>query len=300
MMSNTESEQIKFKGCVNNAKAVIQLLRAIEISESAVIAFGEKGVRISTEKYRCIQSSAFLQKELFEDYALDGECEAIKIDLRLLIDCIGVFITGNLHAVADVNQRYSSFLRNNQCSLDAGSTAFNLQVSLKFTYKGYGYPLEFSVEENDACTTCTIETYPADDMPYFEISGDDVAAKVILESEFLLDVFVDFDFSSPFVRITCSKERKKIIFTTGSTSGIVHSTIEFDSPPVLSHAVERNLGFHYNLMHLKNIIKALEKSKKTAIRLNSEGLLCIQCQIPIEENDKSFVEFYFLPTVNNQ
>ncbi|PSN41823.1 Coronin-1C [Blattella germanica] len=154
---------------------------------NAICFATDNGLKVTVEDSKCIQASAFIQKEVFQKYILNDEQVAFKINLSVLVECLNIF----------------------------GGTA----TALKMCYQGYGYPLTMLLEENGVITDCSIKTLEPEDVMDFNFAASNVLNKIILRSECLKEVFAELDTSSDLIEILLSPDPPYFRISTSGVAG---------------------------------------------------------------------------------
>lgn len=76
-------------------------------------------MKVTVEDTKCVQASAFIQSEIFQEYTFnkngDDDMISFKINLSVVLECLNIFGSG---------------------TSSGGST------TLRMSYQGYGFPLE--------------------------------------------------------------------------------------------------------------------------------------------------------------
>lgn len=100
----------------DNVKHISSLLKAVNFKDVGVCFATEHGLKIVVEDSKCVQANTFIGSEIFQEYHLNDDTVAFRIDLNTLIECLTVF---------------------DGCSTNPSST-----TALKLTYKEYGSPVK--------------------------------------------------------------------------------------------------------------------------------------------------------------
>lgn len=212
-----------------------------------------------------MQGNAFLQDSLFHEYSYKkNEEERVTINLSVLLDCLNIY--GNTSSLP----------------------------SLQIAYKGYGTPFLVMIEENDVVTDCALRTFEAENTTVYNIRSAEIVSKIIIKSDSLREAFHELDWSNSTCTWLLSNEPPYFRLSTDSSDSSCQVDYPNDSQVFELFECSRTIEFGYKMKHLHPCIKTLSISKKTQIRVNSEGLLSMQHMI-CEDGNTTFVDFYFLP-----
>ncbi|RWS28295.1 cell cycle checkpoint protein RAD1-like protein [Leptotrombidium deliense] len=306
--SNIEEElPFKWKAKIGNGKSVYTLLNAIQdIHELAVICIASNGFRVTVEKHKTVQGSVFFEKEIFDDYQFSSlENLIFKIDLKMLIDCIGIFGYSSGHTDRDHNLHSRMNMLNLTNPRNVSMDATLVPFALKFAYRDKGFPLTLCVDENDAESVCDIETYLTDNLCIFTLDPNETVVEIIFNASFFSDLFQDLDNMSDQIRFSFYVENERMKITTKSLAGSVSTRMEqiSEQEDINSCKITENCKNIYNLKLFKMALKSLDKATFTAISTSRQGLLCVSSQIEIETakgKEKAYVEYFVLPNATDE
>lgn len=151
--------------------------------------------------------------------------------------------------------------------------------------------------DGSTATICREMTQEPGNMLLFEIAPSSTISKVIVQSDFLKEVWNDLDLTSDHMRLTLD-ENEGLTFATKSQYGAIESSIGSKSEMVSQFRCEGVQTNSYPMAIVKCGLKALGQSSKTSLRTNRDGLLSIQYMLNMTEETKCFVEFFCLPTLD--
>ncbi|KAF5373053.1 hypothetical protein D9758_001521 [Tetrapyrgos nigripes] len=174
-------------------------------------------------------------------------------------------------------------------------------TSMRMTYIGAGYPLTLIIAEDASGPTTRCEIPTSDLEEYLDIpfDNDRMVLKIILKSSWLRDALSELDPSCdkltfighPSVkpdpnattkqRMKAQLEGKPIlrIQATG-TFGTTEMDYPDDKEVLESFECEEPVKFSYRLPLIARTARALQSSVKTSLRIDDEGLLCLQFMMP--------------------
>ncbi|KAM4639019.1 cell cycle checkpoint protein RAD1 [Amazona ochrocephala] len=265
------AEPYVLSASLDNARHLSSLLRAVHFQDHATCFATDNGLRVTVEDAKCIQANAFIQAEIFQEFAVQEQTVTFRINLSVLLDCLTIFGTS---------------------SLPGTSTA------LKMCYRGYGYPLMLFLEEGGVVTVCKINTEEPEDLLDFDFCNTKVVNKIILQSEGLREAFVELDLTSEVVQITMSPDKPYFRLSTFGNAGSAHLDYSKDSDLMEVFHCNQTQTNRYKISLLKPSAKALSLSCKVSIRTDAQGFLSLQYMIRNEDGQICFVEYYCCPDEN--
>ncbi|KAK7069646.1 ssDNA endodeoxyribonuclease [Halocaridina rubra] len=257
-----------FHAKIDNAKNVLQLLKAVNFSDVATVFGSPSGLKVTVEEAKCFQANAFIQSDMFQEFDVKEDVVTFKVFLNILVECLNIF---------------------------GVSTTPSVTPTLKMYYNGFGTPLEILLEEGGVITDCKIRTQEADDTLEFNFCATAVINKVIMKAECLREIFSELDGSSEVLEILLSPDPPYFRLSTYGNYGTNHTDILKDSDMVESFNVTRKTSQRYKLSLLKHSNKALNAAQKVSFRTDDRGFLCLQFMIKTEDSYICFVEFFCCP-----
>jgi cell cycle checkpoint protein len=258
-------EDYLFEAYLDSVKHISVLLRAVNFKDNATCFATDKGLKVTVEDSKCVQASAFIQREVFQHYKLNDEQVAFKINISILVECLNIF---------------------------GGSS-----TALKMCYQGYGFPLTMLLEEGGVITDCSIRTLEAEEILDFNFCAANVLNKIILRSECLKEVFAELDSSSDLIEILISPDPPYFRISTVGTAGDTKIDIPKNSDMIETFQCTTLATSRYKLSHVKPSAKSLAISQKVSIRTDDRGLLCFQYMIPAD-NHTCFIEYCCTPVAD--
>ncbi|KAK7601647.1 hypothetical protein V9T40_009088 [Parthenolecanium corni] len=253
---------------VDNVKNISLVLKAINFKSHGVCFASDCGLKVVVEDSKCVQASAFIGNEIFQEYVLfDEDDNAIfRIDLNTLVECLTIF--------------------------DGFTTTPGSTTALKMSYQGYGHPLKIILEEEGIITDCSLKTMSDCEVLDFEMVNSEVVCKVILRAPDFKDVFVDLDSSSNYVEFFLSPEDPYFKITTEGLAGKFEVVIPKNSKIVEFFDCSNSITARYRYSQIKPCLKSLSIAAKVSIRINEAGLICLQFMIETEFKQYCYVEYY--------
>ncbi|NXX95637.1 RAD1 protein, partial [Centropus bengalensis] len=126
---------------LDNARHLSSLLRAVHFQDHATCFATANGLRVTVEAAKCVQANAFIQAEIFQEFAVQEESVTFRINLSVLLDCLTIF---------------------------GASSSPGTSTALRMCYHGYGYPLMLFLEEGGVVTVCKINTQEPEELLDFD------------------------------------------------------------------------------------------------------------------------------------
>ncbi|XP_049942135.1 cell cycle checkpoint protein RAD1-like isoform X1 [Schistocerca serialis cubense] len=255
-------EDFVFTARLDSVKNLVMLLRAIHFKDHAIIFMTDRGLKVSVEDSKCVQLSAFIQAEVFEEYTLTEEQVVLKINLAILIECLNIFGSHN--------------------------------TALKMSYRKYGFPLTLLLEEDGVVTDCSIRTQEPEEMLDFDIENAHVLNKVIARADNMKDVLTELDSTSEFVEVLLSPDPPYFRLATTGNAGDTKVDISKDSDMIESFNCTTTTVSRYRYSFIKSLLKPLTVSRKVSVRIDDRGLLCLQYMVPADKYT-CFIEYFCTP-----
>lgn len=228
------------------------------------------GIKFTVEEARTVQGSAFLQRDLWQDYHYNSEADQrFTINLTVLLECL------NIYGPVIPNQ---------------GSPPM-----LQMAYRGYGTPLLVMLEANEVLTDCALRTLEAEPLMMFNLRSADILSKLIVKTEFLKEAFNELDWSNLSCTWLVSNQHPYFRLSTDGTGASCEVDYPRESEVFEVFECTDFCEFRYKMKHMQPCAKALAVAQKSQIRINAQGLLAMQHRIQNEDSSVSYVEFYLVP-----
>lgn len=192
----------------------------------------------------------------------------------------------------------------------------------RISYDYLGAPLSIIMTEASIRTTCNLTTYePAfvDDIPFDRQS---VAFKTIMRGTWLFDAITELASTSPErLTLVARETRGKPYFALSSSGDLGSARVEFNNtatttpatrapPPTDGPAPTPSLletfllsdpdgvlRSSYKFSLVQKAARAMSVATKVSIRADTQGVLSLQFMIEVEAGKVSFVDFRFVPLV---
>ncbi|CDS42360.1 cell cycle checkpoint protein rad1 [Echinococcus multilocularis] len=262
----------------DNLRACINLLKAVHFRDISTIFISKNGVKVTVEDAKCVQGSAFMQSEMFQDYKITQPIIAFKINLNVLLDCLSVFGVNNNNSL----------------------------TSVILCYKDYGGTLDLLLEDSGVVAECNIKTMDALEVLDFDFTSSQLISKVIMKPECMREAFSELDVTSDVLEVAVippTLPQPRLRLTTYGFAGTTHYDFPCDSDPVevFECSTSEPCVARYRLSLLRpSTNRALALSSRISLRMNDRGFLSLQYMIQAGSSDStsSFVEFFCVPDVN--
>ncbi|VDD85882.1 unnamed protein product [Enterobius vermicularis] len=247
---------------LDNALDLLRVVRALMFREHGAIDVSSNGLRIIVDDQNCLQSIAYLKKEIFSNFIINEPAVSFRVPVAVLAECLSVLGTGN-------------------------------NVALKITYDGHGEPLRLLLEKDGIVVKCMIKTQNPDMILDFDFDTRGILAKVIMKPQKLKEVFQDFDASSPTVAINISQQG--ICISTNGEMGKIRAEFPKNSEQIEHLDCEDPVNFRYRLSLIKRMTPSLVLSQKASLRIDHRGVLSVQLLLEQSESNSIFIEFFCVP-----
>ncbi len=143
--------------------------------------------------------------------------------------------------------------------------------------------------DNEVVTRCDISTMETDETPILAMDHMDRRAQMILGAEWLTAALQNFHQSCSRITFTfhpaTRADRRGFLRIHGETdAGSAEATLPADGKPVFKFDCERKTEYSYSFAHVSLALKGLQTASKASVRIDVNGLLSIQCLIPIGQS----------------
>lgn len=254
---------------IDNVKNINSIVKALNFSQEAVCFCSNDGLKITVEIAKCLQASAFIQLDIFQEFSFNSDDQLIfKVNFHTLVECLNMFEASGMSATVDLR------------------------------VQGPGQPLLLMLEEDGVILDSSIRTQDPGEIADFSFEDDSVINKVIIRSEFLKEILDEIDSSSEFIGVELSHSYPYFRFFMSSRLGESEFQVDKNSDMVECFDCTVRTAFRYRFDHLKNTIKAIGVSQKVSMRMDEKGLLCFQCMMKMDDGQICFVEFFCIQATN--
>jgi len=263
---------------LENVKILSQLLKSIHFRERSTWYISQNGIKVTVEDAKCVQTNAFIKAEIFHEFLLKagrGDEEgsddlSFSVNLGVVLECLNMF--GGVGAGENLG------------------TA----PSLKICYAGYGHPLVLYLEEQGVITDCQVKTREAEECLDFNFANAKIISKVIMNSDYLKEVFSELDTSSEYIQFSVAPTAPHFQICTMGPAGDCTVCVPNSSDMVELFTCHQVSKARYKLAMLRHGIKPLSLSEKVSLRMDERDFLCLQYMVRTDDGP-AFLEFYCAP-----
>ncbi|RZF46464.1 hypothetical protein LSTR_LSTR012539 [Laodelphax striatellus] len=271
--SSSQRFNYLFEAKLDNVKNLSPVLKAINFKDNATIFINDKGLKVVVEDSKCVQASAFVGEDLFQEFHLRTDQLVFCLDLTVMVECLSIL---------------------DNCSSAGTTTALNMY------YKSIGSPLKLLIEEGGIITDCSLKTKDAIEILEFDFPVENELNKIIFRASDLKEILNDIDTNSESIEILISPNPPHFRITTNSITNQCYIDIPKNSEAVEIFSSKSPISAKYKYTQLKPAIKLIAVSSKTSIRINEEGLLCFQFMIKTVSKLVVYVEYLCTPLVDDE
>eukprot|EP01040_Poterioochromonas_malhamensis_P005473 gene5473-5876_t len=274
-----EEEQIFFCRFENN-KLLVDLLIHLSLDtykdfECYIEATSEVLMFSVIGRGKNTQSRITLPAQLFDEYSCSHENITFVVKLSSLLDCLRLF----------------------------GSQE---TITTSISYTSVESILKISLEESGILTICEINCLYVEEFDSIQQSlmlafrNTEEECQIIIKSDALKESLVDI-LDAPWIE-TSEMEVSNLpqylkVIARGSV-GKSEVLIPRASDAFISFNCIRSITVSYNVKALILGMKALNLGKETYLRINTEGILCLQHQIESEKGENVYYDFLLLPDLS--
>jgi len=263
---------------LESVKIFAQLLKSIHFRERSTWYISTNGIKVTVEDAKCVQTNAFIKAEIFQEFLLrpgrgdeEGSDDlSFSVNLGVVLECLNMF--GGV----------------------GGGENLGAAPSLKICYAGYGHPFVLYLEEQGVVTDCQVKTKEAEECLDFNFANAKITSKVIMNSDYLKEVFSELDTSSEYIQFCISQASPNFQIKTMGPAGDCNVSVPTSSDMVELFNSTSTSSAKYKLAMLKHGIKPLGLSEKVSIRMDERDFLCLQYMVRTEDGP-AFLEFYCAP-----
>lgn len=278
---NVNKDDALFSCKIENAKTLITVLQCLShASRKAQYAQWEASpsglVIIVTGKAKFTQAQGTLDKGLFQAYECVEAGGRFGINLTTVLDCLQIF----------------------------GSAS---QASATMVFNPADAQLKITLQEGGVFTTCEIRTLEedGDTMEFAAVAASFKSSKetckCIIKSQSFKEAFQDLtDQPGSPASITFQIGKAAPQFRMDSSGSLGSCEVQFPSSSeafVHFSCSVPFLSWTYALSALEGGMKALSAANETYIRINGEGIMLIQHQMPVGPGQEAFVDFLICANV---
>jgi hypothetical protein len=303
-----EEPEKAFSCSVDNLKSIVEIVNCLSSysnknQECHIEATPTELILIVTGKSKATQARITLQEELFEEFlcaASEDESISFVVNLNVFLDCLSLF----------------------------GISSENIAATMSYSTRDEIFRI--SLEELGVITTCDISALYRDETDemshhslFTEFRDTGEVCQIIIKSEPLREAIAELTdcFWAGSVGFEVCSNPGFMKLSTGGAIGVSEIKIPTTSDAIVSFRCSANpdaqpgvarqdidagsngsrkrsaptaddsLKSSYPLKSLLTGMKALGVAKETFIRLNAQGMMCIQHQIQTSKGIETYVDF---------
>lgn len=297
-----------------SVRQLCQLLSCIRFADKVQVSINADGITFSVEEARVMQGSVFLDKAMFNSFIYhpsedSDDSPVFQVSLPALVETLNIF--GASEASTKFSRpeddEYASNIRPQRNDPFSNQT-LGMTGVCRLAYGGIGEPFQIILEESDVTTTCNLITYESDGIEEIPFDKQALEVKIILQSRFLHDAISEISSmtalsAGPGSRLKVLASPRAPFFSLSSAGVLGSAAIEFTKSRELLETFsvsERGRWVQYYKFDLiKQAQEAAKMASKVSFRGDSQGVLSLQFMVEGEGGAYSFVDFRFVPSVEN-
>ncbi|KAF2470998.1 Rad1-domain-containing protein [Lindgomyces ingoldianus] len=251
-----------------------------------------------------------------------------QISLPSLLETLQIF------GLTDPNNSKPPWARDNLTSTAFSNNVLGMNNMCRISYSSFGAPLAVVLTEATIRTTCNLTTYEpafADEIPFDRQS---LAFKTIMRGTWLFDAISELGSTNPErLTLVARVARGKPYFALSASGPLGSARVEFNNnhnhnpvhssraaaptapsgteptdPPAPTNLLETfqlstpdtPLRSSYKFALIQKAARAMSVATKVSIRADTQGVLSLQFMIEVESGKVSFVDFRFVPLVEDE
>ncbi|KAI0029333.1 Rad1/Rec1/Rad17, partial [Vararia minispora EC-137] len=304
----------------HDVRYFMSLLRGISFSNRASVLITSEGMVMSVEEARSVLATAWIFADVFDDYAytpptrtapsqtpssslsqsqFDANTE-IEITINSLIEALNIFGSASGSGGGRTTRKWKYPGEEGD---DGGDGDGERRGTGQARIDGFlGNSKETGMrmiaeEKKGPMARCEITTFDAE--PQVDISLDlqNIVLKIIIKSSFLYEALSDLDPSYDkltFIANPVESSRNgpngrvirtassKAVFSLHAAGAFVSSEMEYPNDKEVLEEFHCNepVKFSYRFAHLHHMLRALQNSSRTSLRIDSQGILSMQALVP--------------------
>ena len=314
-----------FSAVSSSPRQIYLLLRCISFTAKAQVKITAEGLRFSVEDTRVMEGTcssaacvkrklltclgmAFLNKSLFTTFQTnlptserdDSESEYPVFDISLpaLLETLQIFGITDISKDKWNRDQYTSGATRGATTFD--SRVLGMTGMCRLSYESAGMPLCIMIEEAGVKTTCELATYvpnAVDDIPF---DRENVPARIIMGAAWLHDAVIELASTSP-EKLTLTASATAPFLSLAASGPLGSAMVDFEREEGLLETldVRNKITNGYKFALIKSASRAMAMASKVSIRADEQGVLSLQFMVEVEGGQVSFVEFRFVPLLDN-
>lgn len=248
---------------------------------------------------------------------------AFQISLPSLLETLQIL------GLTDPAQSKPYWARDNPSSTAFSNNVLGMNNMCRISYMGIGSPLSIILTESTIRTTCNLTTYEPDFADEIPFDRQSLAFKTIMRGTWLSDAVSELASTTPERIALVAKNRGgKPFFALAASGHLGSARVEFNNNPKPTHRLptpatvsqrfsdadtqstpsnlletfqlsdpDVPLKCAYKFAFIQKAVRAMSIATKVSIRADTQGVLSLQFMIEVEPGKLSFVDFRFVPLV---
>ncbi|KAK7186288.1 hypothetical protein DPSP01_009320 [Paraphaeosphaeria sporulosa] len=254
-----------------------------------------------------------------EDEDPEDTLPTFQLSLPALLETLQIF------GLTDPNSSKPPWARDNPTSTATGGAFTNNVLGMnnmcRIAYDAPGSPLSIILTEATIRTTCNLTTYEPAFSEEIPFDRQSLALKTIMRGTWLYDAVSELSSTSPEKLTLWARTRgRKPYFALSSSGTLGSARVEFnntptrpppptnppaDAPPPPANLLETfqlsdptsTFRASYKFSLIQRAARAMSVATKVSVRVDEQGVLSLQFMIEVEAGKVSFVDFRFVPLV---
>ena len=171
----------------------------------------------------------------------------------------------------------------------------------RLSYAGVGSPFSIILEEAGVTTTCNLNTYEPESSEEIPFQRDAMQVKIIMQARWLFDAVSELSSTSPSrLDITAIPNAPYLSFSAVGHLG--SASVDFAKCRELleTFTVAERWTQSYKFEMIKAASEAMRLASKVSVRGDEQGVLSLQFMVEVEGGGISFVDFRFVPFLQEE
>ncbi|GAB5358062.1 hypothetical protein AAMO2058_000426800 [Amorphochlora amoebiformis] len=265
---------LHFSCKAHNSEYITTILSVLQMEkdkQAAVFLLTKEGIKVTVEKDKILQASAYMKSSIFQEYKLVGGRESdreFRTDLSVLLECLQIFGEGS---------------------------------HIRIQYGGHGENLDIILESEGIITECAIRTIEGPKPLDFNFRSSILLNQASMKSRFLRECFAELDIPGAS-RVEVVMTPSEPFLSMRADGDSIAVKIEFPNDElseVFDHfQCEQYSSNRYNAGLIQMCAKSLARIPKmdtTMIQVNAEGMLKLQHIISGKDGSTNFISYLIVP-----
>lgn len=166
----------------------------------------------------------------------------------------------------------------------------------RLSYAGVGSPFGIILEEAGITTTCNLNTYEPENPDEIPFQADQVQVKIIMQARWLFDAISELS-STSADRLDITAFPRAPYLSVAAIGDLGSASVNFGKGRELLETfdVAEKWTQSYKFEMIKAASEAMRLASKVSIRGDEQGVLRLQFMIEVDGGGVSWVDFRFVP-----